>query len=85
MCCSCTAPWPPGSSRPLSSCSPSPHGDQAVLRVDRKDHWMHAYCGGEITLKLLHRKRGREATDSINITPRYGGTLIHHGLAVYFS
>jgi transposase len=64
---------------------PSLHGDEMALRADRKNQWVHPYCGGEITLRLLHRNRGSETTDSINITPRYGGTLIHDGLVVYFS
>jgi transposase len=61
---------------------PSLHVDETSLRVDRKKHWIHVYSGGEITLKLLHRNRGREA---INIIPRYGGVLTHDCLAAYFS
>ena len=36
-------------------------------------------------MKFLHRHRGHEATDAINIIPRYGGILIHDCLAMYFS
>jgi transposase len=59
--------------------------DETSLRVDRKKHWIHVYRAGDITLKFLHRNRGREAIDAINIIPRYGGVLTHDCLATYFS
>ena len=37
---------------------PSMHVDETSLRVDKKNHWIHVYSGGDITLKFLHRKRG---------------------------
>jgi len=49
---------------------PSVPVDETSLRVDRKNHWIHLYSGGPITLKFLHRSRGHETTDSINIIPR---------------
>jgi transposase len=64
---------------------PSLHVDETSLRVDRKKHWIHVYSAGEITLKFLHRSRGHEAINAINIIPRYGGVLIHDCLAAYFS
>jgi transposase len=63
----------------------SVHVDETSLWVDRKKHWIHVYSAGEITLKFLHRNRGHEAVNAINIIPRYGGVLIHDCLAGYFS
>ena len=37
------------------------HVDEISLRVDKKNHWIHVYSSGDITLKFLHRKRGSEA------------------------
>ena len=65
--------------------SPSLHVDETSFRVDRKNHWIHVYCAKDITLKRLHRKRGKEAIDAINIIPRYGGTIIHDCWASYLS
>lgn len=48
--------------------------DETSLRVDKKNHWIHVYSAGDITLKLLHGRRGTEAIDEINIIPRYSGT-----------
>lgn len=59
--------------------------DETSLRVDKKNHWIHVYSSGDITLKFLHKKRGKEAIDDINIIPRYGGKIIHDCWASYFS
>ena len=59
--------------------------DETSLQVDKKNHWIHVYSSGEITLKFLHRKRGKEAIESINIIPRYGGVIIHDCWSSYFS
>lgn len=53
------------------------HTDETSLRVEGKNHWIHIYSAGDITLKFLHRKRGKEAIESIDIIPKYGGTIIH--------
>ena len=65
--------------------SPSINVDETSLRVDKKNHWIHVYSSGDITLKFPHRKRGKEAIDAIDIIPKYGGTIIHDCLAAYFS
>jgi len=59
--------------------------DETSLRVDRKNHWIHVYSSGDITLKRLHRRRGKEAMESINIIPRYGGVIIHDCWSSYLS
>jgi hypothetical protein len=56
---------------------PALHVDETSLRVDRKNHWIHVYSAGDITLKRLHPKRGGEAIETIGIIPRYGGVVIH--------
>ncbi len=53
--------------------APSIHVDETSFRVEKKNHWIHVYSSGETTLKLLHRKRGKEAIVDLNIIPRYGG------------
>ncbi len=59
--------------------------DETSLRVERKNHWIHVYSAGDITLKCLHRRRGKEAIESINIIPRYGGVIIHDCWSSYLS
>lgn len=64
---------------------PSMYTDETSLRVDKKNYWIHVYASGDITLKCLHRRRGSEAMEDINLIPRYGGTIIHDCWASYFS
>ncbi len=65
--------------------SPAMHVDETSLRVDQKNHWIHVYAADDITLKRLHRKRGKEAIEAIDIIPRYGGVIIHDCWASYLS
>ena len=65
--------------------SPSINVDETSFRVDKKNHWIHVYSAGDLTLKFLHRKRGTEAIEAINIIPRYGGAIIHDCWSSYLS
>ncbi len=65
--------------------APSLHVDETSFRVDKKNHWIHVYSSGGTTLKLLHRKRGKEAIVGLDIIPRYGGVIIHDCWASYLS
>ena len=64
---------------------PAMHVDETSLRVDRRNHWIHVCAAGDITLKFLHPKRGREAIDAIGVIPRYGGVVIHDCWASYLA
>ncbi len=64
---------------------PAMHVDETSLRVDKKNYWIHVCSAGEITLKFLHSKRGREAMDAIGVIPRYGGVVIHDCWASYLA
>lgn len=65
--------------------SPAMNVDETSLRVEKKNHWIHVYSGGDITLKFLHRKRGTEAIEEIDIIPRYKGTIIHDCWSSYLT
>jgi len=65
--------------------APSVHVDETSFRVEGKNHWIHVYSSGSTTLKLLHRKRGKEAIVGLNIIPRYGGVIIHDCWASYLA
>ena len=41
--------------------APALHVDETSIRIDRKNHWLHDYSAGDLTLKFCHRKRGGEA------------------------
>jgi len=65
--------------------SPAMNVDETSLRVDKKNQWIHVYSAGHITLKFLHKGRGMDAIDEINIIPRYSGAIIHDCWASYLS
>lgn len=65
--------------------APTINVDETSFRVDKKKHWIHVYSSGDLTLKILHRKRGKEAIEAIDIIPRYGGVIIHDCWASYLS
>ena len=65
--------------------APAINVDETSLRVDKKNHWLLVYSAGDIKLKFLHRKRGKEAIVVIDIIPRYGGVIIHDCWASYLS
>ena len=78
------APWEESAKRQLMM-TQSMHVDETSLRVDKKNHWIHVYSSGDITLKFLHQKRGKEAIETIGIIPNYGGTIVHDCWASYLS
>ncbi|MCP4653097.1 MAG: IS66 family transposase [Candidatus Omnitrophica bacterium] len=65
--------------------SPAIHVDETSMRVDKKNHWIHVYSSGNVTLKFLQPGRGIEAIENIGIIPRYNGVIIHDCLAAYLS
>ena len=50
--------------------SPILHADETSTRIDAKNHWLHSYSTGELTLSFRHPNRGRAAMDDLNIIPR---------------
>lgn len=65
--------------------APAMHVDETGLRVARQQHWIHVYAAEGITLKRLHRRRGKAAMNAIGILPRYGGVMIHDCWSSYLS
>jgi transposase len=65
--------------------SPAINVDETSLRVDKNNHWIHVYAAGDTTLKQLHRRRGKEAIEHLDIIPRYGGVIIHDCWASYLT
>ncbi len=65
--------------------APALHADETGLRVERKNHWLHILTDGTLTLKFLHRQRGKAAIEAAGLIPRFRGTLVHDCLAAYLS
>lgn len=65
--------------------APVIHVDETSMRINKTNYWVHVYSTGTTTVKFLHRSRGTEAMEQINIIPRYGGVIIHDCWASYLS
>ena len=65
--------------------SPAMNVDETSIRVEKSKHWVHVYSAGDITLKRLRSRRGKEAIDEINIIPLYGGVIVHDCWPSYLS
>jgi transposase len=75
-------PWEQSAMEQLMA-MPALQVDETSLRVDKTNHWRHVYSSGDITLKFLHPKRGREAIETIGVIPRYDGAVVHDCWASY--
>lgn len=65
--------------------SPTINVDETSFRVDMKNYWIHVYSSNDLTLKFLHRNRGKAAVEAVNIIPRYDGAIIHDCWPSYLS
>jgi len=65
--------------------SPVLHVDETSMRVNRKKQWVHVHTAGDITVKHLHVKRGKQAIEDNNVIPRYGGIIVHDCWASYLT
>ena len=69
-------PWEVGTREYLLT-RPSLHVNETGLNVNKKTLWTRVVTYGFVTIKFLHRKRGKEAIDFFGIIPVYTGTLVH--------
>lgn len=61
------------------------HFDETGMRVEGKLRWLHVASTSTLTHYANHRKRGRVASEEINILPRFEGRAIHDGMRSYMS
>ena len=64
--------------------SPILHADETGGRVNGSTQWYHTASNDRYTLITVHRKRGKEGSDSGGVLPEYKGTLIHDCWKTYF-
>jgi transposase len=58
--------------------------DETGMRVNGIRQWLHVASTELLTWYGHHRKRGSQATDDMQILPRFRGTMIHDFWAPYF-
>jgi transposase len=59
------------------------HADETGIRIKGLLHWTHVSSNQWVTLYSWHRKRGREALESIGIWPHFHGRAMHDRWSSY--
>ncbi len=60
------------------------HFDETGLYTEKKRWWLHVAATDDLTYYKCHPKRGKAATDDIDILPNFNGVAIHDGWDTYF-
>ena len=53
------------------------HSDETGVNIQAKLHWIHVTSSSAMTYYMLHKKRGKEAMDAMEILPQYEGIAVH--------
>jgi len=59
------------------------HADETGMRIKGRLHWTHVSCTPWLTCYAWHRKRGKEALESIGIWPNFRGRAMRDRWASY--
>jgi len=57
--------------------------DETGIRVQGLLHWLHVTRTDQLTHYAVHRKRGKAATDAIDILPQFHGVTEHDAYSLY--
>ena len=61
------------------------HFDETGIYIDKKRQWLHVASNDKYTYYEANEKRGKIATEKINILPNFRGTAVHDCFKTYHS
>jgi transposase len=59
------------------------HCDETGMKIKKEGYWLHVASNDKYTCYLVHQKRGSEATDAMEILPKFKGIAVHDGFKSY--
>jgi len=59
------------------------HSDETGANIQGNIHWIHVASSQIATLYMIHKKRGKEAIEHMNILPHFKGVLVHDHFSSY--
>ncbi len=60
------------------------YSDETGININSKNHWLHVAANEKWSYLKVHKKRGTEAIDSMEILPKYKGLLVHDFWKSYY-
>lgn len=60
------------------------HFDETGLNIAGKNQWLHVSSTASLTFYAVHKKRGCEALNEIDVLPKFQGRAVHDGLPSYW-
>lgn len=60
------------------------HADETGFYINGKRNWLHTVSTLYLTYFAPHQRRGSQATDEIDILPKFKGVLVHDAWSTYF-
>jgi len=61
------------------------HSDETGANIQGNTHWIHVASSQIATLYMVHKKRGKEAINYMNILPHFKGVSVHDHFSSYNS
>ena len=61
------------------------HFDETGIRCEKANHWIHTTASTQATFYSIHRERGKNALNRINILPRFNNIAAHDHWNPYFA
>jgi transposase len=58
--------------------------DETSVNIDGKNSWLHTLCNELFTLFAIHKNRGSDAMDEMNVLPHFNGVVVHDGWKAYW-
>ena len=60
------------------------HSDETGVRINGEEHWLHTLCNEDYVSYGVHKKRGKEAIEEMELLKFFTGILMHDHFKPYY-